>query len=364
MNAQGRGTFGHRIWSLQLAKHLLTVGLCVWALYIQTVYRVPGRFLFVLLPWVSLAVLGLSLVIVINYVLNGAPADDPARRLSRWMERVSGVLVRLFVYYSILLFANGALDAAGPEERESEVLEIVGEEIDLGVTVPYSWANLPSWERPGGIERLLLFPGEHRRLWAGQAVLVQIRPGYFGVPWVHALLPDEGKYYTAVLKMSPAAKLARQALIKFSIQHGRWPETAAALREYLKMYPDDYQFAQQMGKALGAIGRYHDMLLVLEPFVTRRPSYEVYNLVGFALGRVGRKAEAIQLLRASIPLDPDNWWAYYFLGYVYSSVGNYAEAIAAFEKVLAIRPHFPEVETEVGTLRTLLAARTSKQRAK
>ena len=361
MSAAHSPSFGRRLFSLQLLRHVFTIALCVWALYIQTTYRIPGGFLFVLLPWLSAAVLGLTLVILINYVLNGAPADDPARRLARWIERAGGLLVRAFVYYSVFLFANGALDQTLPREHESEVIEIAGEEMDLGPVIPYTWANLRSWQTPEGTDRLLLLPWERQYLWAGQAVVVQVRAGYFGVPWVYQVLPDEGKHYTAVLRLAPGAKLARQALVRYYAQHKRWTEEADSIREYLALYPDDYEFAQHIGKALGGWGRYGDMLQAMEPFVTRQPSYEVYTLVGFAQGKVGRRAEAIDLLKRAIPLEPDNWWAYYFLGYVYGSTGNYAEAIASFEKVLGIRPVFPEVQGELGSLRTLLAAQNARK---
>ena len=136
----------------------------------------------------------------------------------------------------------------------------------------------------------------------------------------------------------------------------RFPEAAAATRAYFARYPDDYPFAQGMAKAFGGLSRFHEMALVLEPFVARKPSYEVYALTGFALGRVGRKAEAVALLEKAIAVEPENWWAYYFLGYVLGSINRRLEAVAAFEKALAIRPDFLEVRAEVANLRQLQAA--------
>ncbi len=156
--------------------------------------------------------------------------------------------------------------------------------------------------------------------------------------------------------------MARQALIRFSIQHRRWLEAAEACRAYLERYPDDYEFMQNTGKAFGGLGRFGEMLLVLEPFVTRRPSYEVHTLVGFAMWRMGRKEEAARLLESSIALDPESWWAHYFLGYVYRSLGKTAGAIAAFEKTLAMRPDFPEVRRELASLQTLRAAQEAATR--
>jgi tetratricopeptide (TPR) repeat protein len=60
---------------------------------------------------------------------------------------------------------------------------------------------------------------------------------------------------------------------------------------------------------------------------------------GAALNWAGQSAEASVVLKESIHLDPDNWEAYYHLGYVYGDMGQFEEAIGFFEEVLKRQPN-------------------------
>ena len=337
--------------------HLLMVALCVWALWVQTTFRIPGNAIFVLLPAASLGVLALQLVLMIKDGFAKINGEVPFAAWWRALERASGVLVRAFVLYSLFLFANGALDPSEFVERESEILEIVGDEIDFGpvAALPVSWARIRSWDDPRRVDRLLLTSLEKQYLSAGQAVVVQVRPGRFGLPWVYTVQQDEGRHYEAVLKQAPSARMARHRLIRFYIEHRRYADATRALDDYFVLYPDDYGFAQQMAKGLGGIGRYAEMLRILEPFVTRKPGYEVYTLTALAMTKVGRKQDAIRLLEQAIKMEPENWWAYYFIGYAHIGLGKPEAALAAFEKVKSIRPKFPEVDQELQRLGALVA---------
>ena len=341
-------------WVLAPAKHCAVVVVCLWALWAHLAYRIPGSFVFILLPWVSVAILSLKLVLLIRAAWADRP-DDPPNPVWRVTEFLSTWLVRAFVYGSLMILLNGALDQSMPSGHETEVVEVGGNELDVGVRVPYRWAVLRSWDRPGSVVRILLWPQEAARLWGGQEVLVRLRQGYFGVPWVERVVHDEGRYYAKVLERSSHAKLARYGQLKFYFEQRRMPEAVTAGRRYFEMYPDDYEFANQLALAFGGMGMFKEMLEILEPFVARRQSYEVYTLAGLAMSKVGRKQEAVRLLEAAVPMEPGNWWAYYFLGYTYGALNRHADAIAAFEKTLEIRPDFPEVRAELQSLRTLHA---------
>ena len=363
MSLLGLALVMQRLFSMGALKHLVVVIACGMALGIQMAYRVPGSFLFLFLPWVSGAVLVLQLVFFIRYVFVSTPEDLPFASAWHHLERVSGIMVRVFVYSSVLLFANGALDSGPIEEGEATVERLQGASLDLGVALPYSWASLRPAAEPARHYLVLVRPAERLGMWEGQRVLVQRRPGAFGLSWVVQIEPDQAKYYEAVIKGAPDAKIACRQLITVYLQHRRWLEANRASREYVERWPDDYEFLQYVAKFFGGHGRFADMLVVLEPFAKRNADYEAYNLTGLCLWRVGRTQEAARMLEAAIPLDPDNWWAEYFLGYVYGALGREGEGITAFERVLQKRPDFPEVRRELAQLRNLDAVtRAARQR--
>ena len=102
----------------------------------------------------------------------------------------------------------------------------------------------------------------------------------------------------------------------------------------------------------------------MEPFVARQPrNYELLNLVGWSLHQAGQSARGIEILEAAVPLEPENWMAYYHLGYAYQAIRRNAEAIVMFEKVLEIRRDYPEIVRQLRTLRQRVERRGGRRRA-
>src|SRR3989454_3895738 len=157
-------------------------------LHAGTVPR-PSRFLFILIPYVSAALMFLSVVVLVNHLLRGVREDDPARTVFRIAEQVSGVLVRAYVLYSLLLFANAALDRTVAEPREADVVEIAGDSLDLG-RIPFRWIALRPVKDAGRVERVLLSRVDPP-LWPGEPVLLDVRPGFFRLPWIARISLDD-----------------------------------------------------------------------------------------------------------------------------------------------------------------------------
>jgi len=344
-----------RFWSLANFKYTIVVGASLWAMFIQMEYRVPSGFIFILLPWIGLALSALSILFLVKHLLTRLPAKDPLQTTLARMEWWFSLLIRGFIYYSLFLYANGKLDHSMPLDRPAELLEITGGEIGLGKLIPYSWAELRFRDDPERPIRLFLQSREERLLWGGDALVVQVRQGYFGLSWVTKIERDEEYYSKNILKLMPTAALAWRNLVTFYIQHQRWKEASIAARDYLKVYPNDYEFTLYAGGELTGNRYYDEGIPLLEHVVERKPTYEAYQALGWALSYAGNKPRAAEVLEASIPLNPDDYEAYYHLGYVYSEMGKYSDAIAMFEKTLERQPIFPEVEREIAKLRKALA---------
>jgi len=345
-----------RLWSDSPLRFFISIIACLLAMTIQLTYRVAGGFALILLPWVGLALGALSFTFLVSHLLGRGSAHAVVSRTFGRIQWWAGILVRVFVYYSVFLYANGKLDRSIPVDRPAQILEVMGEEIDLGWVVPYTWAELRLRDEPGRPIRVFLVGREERSLWGGDAVILQERRGYFGLPWVLRIERDEEHYAREALRLMPTAASAWKRVVGFHFKHQRWPEANAAAREYLKVYPNDYDFALNAGGELLASKRYAEGIPFLEHAIERRPTYEAFQLLGWALSYSGNNPRAAQVLEASIALDPNDFEAYYHLGYVYHGLGRYADAIAMFEKVLERRSSMPEAETEIAKLRQALAA--------
>ena len=184
----------------------------------------------------------------------------------------------MFVCYSVFLYANGKLDSSLPVDRRAEVLEIVGEEIDLGSLVPYTWAELRLRDDPGRPIRLFLESREERNLWGGEAVIVQEREGYFGLPWIAKI--DHKEYYAReTLRLMPTAAAAWREIVDFYLRISGGGKPAPS-PSYLEVYPHDYDFALYAGAELTTNRRYAEGIPLLELVVERKPSYEAYQALG------------------------------------------------------------------------------------
>lgn len=349
-----------RFWSRVTFQDTFALCACILAMKIQLDYRIPGHFLLLILAWVGSALTVLNFIFLINHLLTRLPEDDPFRLALGRVKWWSNLLVRVFVYYSLLLFVNAILDTAKPAYRNTEIVSINKGDV-FGLSMPYSWVTLRDRDNPDKTVPVLLKASERAQLWGAQPVVLTIKPGYLGISWIAAVELDWVQYAGEILRLAPTAADAWRKLIFFQLERERWPEATVATYEYLKLYPRDYEMALNVGGYFDLASRYLDAAQFYDYVVERHPTYRAYQLLGTALSWGGKNPRAAEVLEASVLLNPDYWEAYYHLGYVYGGMGKLAEGIAAFEKALARRPDFPEVKIELDRQRQAFAAQQAAQ---
>jgi tetratricopeptide (TPR) repeat protein len=302
---------------------------------------------------------------VIRQMPLGFPSDGTIHRILKVGENGAAITVRLFVYFSLFLYANARLDPSTLVDHQYELRSVHGGQIEMGMNVPFAWATLKPLESSGDreVERILLSGREYQQLWAGERVVASTRTGYFGLLWVVGIERD-GEYYAhEVLALTPTATEAWRNLLRFYLGHYRWEEAKKAGDTYLQQYPHDTEFISSIGQTLSAGGKYSLGIPFLEHVVQHEPSsYEAYQQLGWALNWAGQSARAAVVLESSIPLNPDDGEVYYHLGYVYEDMGEPAKALVMFEKSLERLPGSFEVEEKIANLRKQLAWRPNLPR--
>jgi hypothetical protein len=168
-----------------LLRHVVILSLGSWALCVQSVYRVPGPLLFAL-PWIGFGLTALSATMLVNHVFRWIKAEDPLRKTLERLEYWGSLGILLFCGWSLVLFSNALHDDSSLPPRTSQVLDLVNGDVDLdvGSVASVSWAKLRSWRDPSRVEYVQLRPDERRRLWIGEVVVVKLRGGTLGIPWV------------------------------------------------------------------------------------------------------------------------------------------------------------------------------------
>jgi len=340
-------------------RYAILVGVCFWVMYVQIIYRVPGRFLFLLLPWISLALGALNLVLLLRYLM-AENSTGPLQETLQKIERGVMVIIAVFFLYGLIIYLNGRLDESGQKILATEILAINGDETDLGFAIPYTWAELRSWKNPNQIERVFLRWKEQDELWGGEAVQVRLRRGYFNIPWVLTIDKDQEKASREILKINPTASHAWVDLVNFYIQSRRWKEASETAHEYLKVYPKNYDFAHNVGTRLIANNQNEAGVGFLEYVIERRPSYQDMQLLGWTLHVLGKNDRAEEVLKSSMALDSDDWQVYYNLGGMYFDMGKYEESLEMFEIAVKREPNFPELQQRIDIIHKRIADRKAK----
>lgn len=353
------------LWGQLTVQYGTAAAACGLAVWIQHEYRLEGSWMFVALPFVGSVLVILNVLMIVNYFAGSLPRWDPVRILLKRLEFSAGIFVRLFVYGSLLWYANGILDSRPPTYRAA-VIDSEAWQKTAGLSAPYSWVTLRYRDQPDHPRKVLITWGEQRRLWGAQPVSVTIKNGLFGIQAVTAIEQDWGWYGGEILKLAPTATTIMQMKLHFDLTHDRWEDGIEAGIRYLEVNPSDWQTAGLAGYLLFRATRYHDSLPFLEHAMKQHPIYDNMQMYATALNWAGQSPRAAEILKASIPLDPNNWEAYYHLGYVYGDMSYYEEAIMYFEESLKRRPGSLEVKMMIAKHRQDIVSRDSlkQQRAK
>ncbi|MFO0773424.1 MAG: hypothetical protein U0172_02005 [Nitrospiraceae bacterium] len=346
-------------------RHLLTAAVALWAGQIFTTYRLPSGWGFALLPWIA-AVVGLA-----ECAAWGQDLLGPERRRYRWgmaLDRAAwwlGIATRVFVYGALFLYANAKLDTSPVVDHEVLLASKAGVRRGFFGALPSELATIRMGNDATEQFSMPLIYGEARDLWGGEHVALRTRAGYFHVPWIVGIERDEAYYTKDILQLTPTAREPQKRLIQYYSNHQRWSDVVEAGRAYARLYPADHEYILWLGSTLGFAQRYEESIALLTDLAPRHPTYDVDQQLGWSLNWSGRSQEAAVVLERSIPKNPEEFEAYYHLGYVYEDMGQLEQSLHYFTKARDILGHFPEVEAKIAVLQPLVeAAHNRRARAR
>lgn len=337
--------------------HSALLALGCWSIWAQAVYRAPQSFVTVALAALTIAVIGLSLAVWLAGAFRVIRASDRSRRLVTVGRGTCAFLVVAVALWGLFLFGNGWLDRSDPVARPTHIMGIAGGETGLGVMVPYTWMTLRSWDSSARQERLLAHWDERGRLWGGQPVVILLRQGFFGMPWVSTVEPDFEQQSREVFTLVPDAAGVWKELALFNVRINRLDEARRVAGEYFAKFPQSPEFPVQIARILTGRDRFADVTALLAPVAGRHEDADVYMLLGYALGMQGRRDEGLRYLERARTMQPDNWWPHYALGWVHGTHGDMASAVLSFERALQLRPGLPDAEAQLARLRPHVAGR-------
>lgn len=273
------------------ALQLGLVALAGWSAWAQLTYRTSGRYVPVLLAGIALGLTGLSIVFWLRALVRGTRAKRPWLVPSVIGHQLCALAIAGLAFYGVFLFSNATFDVAEPAHYSTDIVGIGLDETAIGIRLPFVWADVRSWRHPGERERILVRPDEREKLWAGQPVVISVRPGFHGLPWIARIEGDLEKRSREVLALAPDSAQIRKDLARFYVRLGRFSEAAIATRDYARRFPEDLGFPLQIATLLTARGRFADVVMALDDMASRWDNAEVYTLLGDALTMQGRRPE-------------------------------------------------------------------------
>jgi tetratricopeptide (TPR) repeat protein len=330
--------------------HSALGGLACWSLWAQYVYRVPDRFLGIVLGALTAATVGLTLALWLATVFQGMGAAPQHRRLVERTYRVCALFILGFCFYSLYLFTNGKFDLSDPVPHAATLVEIAHDESVLGPSTPFTWMTIASWRDPGRTERILMRDDERERLWAGQRVVVLERQGFYGTRWVSGVEVDLEHQSREILRLAPGAIQVWKDLAWFHLRLLRFDDARRAASEYVDRVPGDAEFPAQIASGMMGRDRFVEIAALLKPVAQRHERFEIYASYGYALAMQGNR-EGLRYLERAAAMQPHHWWAHYGLGHAYGVHGDYRRAVTSFERALKLRPGLADVMQQLPALR-------------
>ncbi len=170
-------------------------------------------------------------------------------RAARLGDRAIVAVTALYCALAMTLTFNGTFDRADATEHRSEIVSVWGVR-----GTPLWWADVRSWDRSGGVKRVLIFPERDSvvptLLSEGQHVRVRIRSGFFGLAWVESMRLDFEHEIEPLVAAAPSAAAPRRQLIGMLLRDGRWAEAATQTAIYARYHPGDRGLVKQVAGAL------------------------------------------------------------------------------------------------------------------
>jgi hypothetical protein len=173
-------------------------------------------------------------------------------------RRVKAIVFWTFGAYfgCCIVFAyNAMLDVSQVTTHRSEATRVTRRSLAVGVfSYEVSWLHLRSWRHPGQEEQITA----HRwrdgywfsDVWPGMPLLVNVRGGLLGMPWVDTAPIDRMTLLERLVKELPTAVAPRKELIAGSLAEARWDAAARHAREYQALYPEDRTFVDSVLRAI------------------------------------------------------------------------------------------------------------------
>jgi MSHA biogenesis protein MshN len=166
---------------------------------------------------------------------------------------------------------------------------------------------------------------------------------------------DAEAHFKAALSRHPGHEASRQALIALMIEQRNLSEARRLLEDGLALNPAQTQFAAVLARVLVEGGDFAGAAKVLHGARNSAGNDADYQLLhGVVLQRLGRHAEAVDVLQRATQISDQQGATWVAMGVSYEAMGRRPEALQSYRRSLGAAPLAQEVRTYAeGRIRAL-----------
>ncbi len=132
-------------------------------------------------------------------------------------------------------------------------------------------------------------------------------------------------------------------------QSGLYRDALTLYQDTLGKNPDSWLIHNNLGVALGKLGRSLEAIEHCEQALRLKPDYpDAHNNLANAFVQVGRVPEAIEHYQQAIRLEPKDAEVYNNLGLLLTNIDRPREAIECLQQALRLKQNYPEAHVNLG----------------
>lgn len=169
-------------------------------------------------------------------------------------------------------------------------------------------------------------------------------------------LGEAASRYRRVLECEPEHAQALYHLAVIGCQQGRLEEGVALVGRSLAREARQPRARNLLGMALGRLGRGEEALAHFDAAIDLQPGFaDAHGNRAGVLMELGRLAEAVAGFERAVALAPDSAGDWLNLGTALDRLGRHEEALAGYDRVLALQASFPPAHFNRGNVLARLA---------
>ncbi len=323
------------------------LALIFWANHIFEYYRVMGNILFSIMPVVGTIIMYLWLIFLADELMDLLGSHGSVARIIKKVKVSSLIIIAFYGMTALALWVNG-ISHEQAMTKKAKIISLTN--MDMGAMNYRSLTISSPWDNSRAPQNVLLTSEEDIGLYRGEDIEILVRKGILSLYRVLEINRDMEKFFLKMVKAAPNAKVGIEGLIEIYSTRGDFEKALEWYARLEEACPIECGSGLDLGYKLIEARRYKEAVSVAKKVLAIRRDYEALYMLGYALAWAGEKREAEKYLVEAAELDPTDFRAFYYLGYIYRDMGQHGKAKEAWRNVLKIIPNFPEVEKNIKAL--------------